>query len=64
MSPLVTRILFVLLCLVVPIIWGITINALFQKFGPKRPVAQDTNSQASDLSPDDSKDEAVIEYYI
>ena len=55
MSPMLQKLLFVLLCVAVPIIWGIAVNWLFRRLNPPSDARNDgTNSQ----------DEAVIEYYI
>ena len=55
MSPLITRLLFVVLTVAVPIVWGIAVNWLFRRFRPpQRSVSHD----------DASETEPTIEYYI
>ena len=64
MSPIVTRLLFVLLCLIVPIIWGVTINALFHKLRPRKTTDSPSPSPSPEETSEDADDEPVIEYYI
>jgi len=56
MSPFVSRILFVVACLTVPIVWGIIVNWVFHRLK--------TNSRNGDEQDQESQDEPVIEYYI
>ena len=55
MSPLVSKLLFVLLSVAVPIVWGVAVNALFRKLRPRRTSSDDGNVD---------ENEPTIEYYI
>jgi hypothetical protein len=56
MSPFVSRILFVVSCLTVPIVWGIIVNWVFHRLKTTAPVEDESQSE--------TQDEPVIEYYI
>ncbi len=56
MSPFVSRILFVVACLTVPIVWGIIVNWVFHRLKTTSPAEEETQTESSD--------EPVIEYYI
>ena len=56
MSPFVEKILFVVACLTVPIVWGIIVNWVFHRLKTATPPEQDSENE--------SEDEPVIEYYI
>ena len=56
MSPLVSRILFVVACLTVPIVWGVVVNWVFHRLKTATSEADDQEQE--------SQDEPVIEYYI
>tara|TARA_R110002072_G_scaffold173600_2_gene328293 strand:- start:71961 stop:72131 length:171 start_codon:yes stop_codon:yes gene_type:complete len=56
MSPFVSRILFVVASLTVPIVWGIIVNWVFQRLRTATPSDEESDT--------DSADEPVIEYYI
>lgn len=55
MSPLVSKLLFALLSVAVPITWGVAVNALFRKLRPPRTSSDDDGV---------NKHEPTIEYYI
>lgn len=56
MSPFATRLLFVLACLAVPIVWGIVVNWIFQRLA--------TTSTDEAAGSQQTEDEPTIEYYI
>ena len=56
MSPFVSRILFVVACLTVPIVWGIIVNWVFHRLKKTAPVEDEAENE--------SQDDPVIEYYI
>lgn len=56
MSPFVEKILFVVACLTVPIVWGIIVNWVFHRLKMATPTEDDSENE--------SQDEPVIEYYI
>ena len=56
MSPLVEKILFVVACLTVPIVWGVIVNWVFHRLKTAPPAEEDSENE--------SQDEPVIEYYI
>lgn len=55
MSPF-ARILVVVACLAVPIVWGIIVNWVFHRLKTTTPAEEDSENE--------SQDEPVIEYYI
>ncbi len=62
---MLSRILFVLACVAVPILWGIAVNWMFgrlQKPAPSSPARD--NETESDSESKVQQDEPVIEYYI
>jgi|GEM_PF-2046600 len=55
MSPFVTKLLFVVLSVAVPIAWGIAVNAMFRRLNPPRESRENGS---------EDEDEPTIEYYI
>ncbi|MDA0808876.1 MAG: hypothetical protein O2983_06185 [Planctomycetota bacterium] len=56
MPLFVEKILFVIACLTVPIVWGIIVNWVFHRLKTATPNEDDSGNE--------SQDEPVIEYYI
>jgi len=56
MSPILSRLLFVLACLIVPILWGVVVNWLFHRM--------ETPGKTSGSRSQQTDDEPTIEYYI
>lgn len=68
---MLSRILFALACVAVPILWGIAVNWMFGRLQKPAPSAADRDVKSESKNESDSgseseveQDEPLIEYYI